>query len=200
MGSGKVAKLIKGRDNVTRTYWVNPDFAVNSGSSQNLKTVPALSASHDNPYAGLDEIVEVEDVNGEMVGITPGDIRGVGVKYVYRNGQCMAMAAAISRNTGWPVVTREIELNLGGEKQRLLQHAYTLSPDGYLVDVDGALDWEGDRVKNWRGEDIVNVIEADQVDDLMDSYSHRLSEQNVDLAETFLDSVMEQYEEDRSLT
>lgn len=196
MGSGKVAKPIIGSDGVTRTYWVNPDSAPNQ-SSRSLKTAPALAASSTNPYAGSDQVVDVEDVNGELVSVIPGELGG-SVKYLYRNGQCMSMAAAISRNTGWPVVTRELELNLSGGKQRILHHAYVLSPDGYLVDIDGALEWEGDRVKSWREEDIVTVTEADQVDDLMDSYSHRLSDQNVDLAETYLDIVMDQYEEDRA--
>ena len=193
MGSGKVAKPITGRDGVTRTYWVNPEPA--SKSSVALKATPAPALSSTNPYSGSTEYVHLEDTSGELVTVVPGELSG-SVRHIYRNGQCMAMAVALSRETGWPIVTREFELELGGEKKRLLHHAYVLSPDGHLVDIDGYLDWEGDRVKSWRGEDIVTVTEADHADTLLDSYAHRLSEQDTDLAETYLDHVLTQYEED----
>ena len=166
----------------------------NVKASHQITATPALASTPANSYEGA-EFAEVQDADGNVITLIPGEITG-STRYVYRNGQCVALAAAISRRTGWPVVTREYEIKLGGETQRILGHAYALSPDGHIVDIDGALNWEGDRVKAWREEDVVTITESDRVDDLLDSFSHRLSEQNVDLAETFLDIVFEQYEAD----
>lgn len=72
--------------------------------------------------------VEVGESN-EPRPVTPGRY-DTASSYVYKNGQCLTLAAAMHERTGWPIAVIS-------DGHRLVR-AYVRDPDGMLVDIDGA--------------------------------------------------------------
>jgi len=59
----------------------------------------------------------------------------------YTNGECGALAEAISRRTGWPISLLEI-----GDEPRAAEHAVVRAPDGRYLDIQGL----------WTARDLLN--------------------------------------------
>lgn len=80
----------------------------------------------------------VLDSGGGPVDVTPGVLND-DADWVYTNGQCLALAVAMSEKTGWPVVLTRDDLGdtIGDEPFYTLRHAYVQAPDGTLLDIRG---------------------------------------------------------------
>ena len=93
------------------------------------------------------DIVELEDSWGDPVEVTPGVINDE-TRWIYLNGQCLALAVAIATENDWPVVVHTSEYDPeginddGDPEQPTIKHAYALGPDGTLYDIDGENDRE----------------------------------------------------------
>lgn len=135
----------------------------------------------------------VMDSSGKYIDVVPGR-RDDAARHVYLNGQCLALAAAVSRRTGWPVMTRTLELG-DSDEPPLLIHAYVQGPDGVLIDYTGGRDQEAEE-ENWEDEDILELTPASLADGLLRRYEGHLGPQNTGLAETFVDGVLDVYERD----
>lgn len=133
------------------------------------------------------------DAGGHLVELTPGVIDDE-ADWAYMHGQCLALAVAVSRRTGWPVVTTTIEETEpdaeqpdGYFHQRLLRHAAVRTPEGDLLDIRGPGDpdvietYEGERQDTWP---------AERLDELLAEHQGFLEEQNLEAAETFVDPVL----------
>jgi hypothetical protein len=153
-----------------------------------------IATSHTEPGLALggSEPVPVMDSSGEWVDVTPGQ-RDDAARHVYLNGQCLAMAVALSKRTGWPVLTRTVELDEG--EPPLLIHAYVQGPGGVLVDYTGGRDQEAE-AESWEDEDDFEETPFDLADGLLSNYEGHLGPQNTELAESFVDGVLAAYEED----
>lgn len=80
-------------------------------------------------------IVEVLDRDEQGVEVVPGVIDDAAM-YLYRNGQCVALARALHETTQWPIVLHLQPLEGG----TLLHHALVRTPEGELLDIGGVLD------------------------------------------------------------
>lgn len=81
----------------------------------------------------------VLDSGGGPVEVSPG-VTDEDADWVYTNGQCLALAAAMSEKTGWPIVVTEDDLGdtgPDGEPFYNIRHAYVQAPDGTLLDIRG---------------------------------------------------------------
>jgi hypothetical protein len=141
---------------------------------------------------GIAGPVPVMDSSGEWVDVTPGQ-RDDAARHAYLNGQCLALAVALSKRTGWPVLTRTVELD--EDEPPLLIHAYVQGPDGVLLDYTGGRDQEAE-AENWEDEDSIELTPAALADGLLRNYEGHLGPQNTGLAESFVDGVLAVYEED----
>lgn len=153
-----------------------------------------IATSHTEPGLALGGAgpVPVMDSSGEWVNVTPGQ-RDDAARHAYLNGQCLALAVALSKRTGWPVLTRTVELD--EDEPPLLIHAYVQGPGGVLLDYTGGRDQEAE-AESWEDEDDFEETPADLADGLLRNYEGHLGPQNSALAESFVDGVLAVHEED----
>ena len=81
----------------------------------------------------------VLDSGGGPCDVRPGVLDDE-ADWVYTNGQCLALAVAMSEKTGWPVVLTRDDLDdtdANGEPFYGLRHAFVQAPDGTLLDIRG---------------------------------------------------------------
>lgn len=140
--------------------------------------------------------VEVYDSSGSPCEVTPGVIDDE-ADWVYLNGQCLALAVAMSERTGWPVHLRT--LTDGDEADPTgvyanLRHAYVQAPDGALIDIRGVNDAD---IVDEECRDLdcdlylpPRVIPAAEARTLLDEFEGYLFDQDVPTAETFVDAVL----------
>lgn len=152
---------------------------------------PPTESDQAHPGRGL----LVTDVMGDEYELTPGVIDD-DADYVFRNGQCLALAVAVSRRTGWPIVMTCFDiperLQISPEHHPDLVHATVRTPEGALLDIRGSNDPD---VREMDGRHDVEWP-ADQVDALMAAYDVDMESQLVDIADTFVDSVLELREQE----
>ncbi|HEY8717224.1 hypothetical protein, partial [Pengzhenrongella sp.] len=85
---------------------------------------------------------DVEDAWGRAVELTPRRL-DENARWVYRNGQCLALAVAIATRQGWPVVAHTMASSWDDHDEPVtheLRHAYAQAPDGTLIDIYGECD------------------------------------------------------------
>lgn len=145
------------------------------------------------PGCSLPAPVAVMDSSGEYLDVVPGQ-RSDAALHVYMNGQCLALAVAVSQRTGWPVLTRTIEAE-GPDEPPFLIHAYVQGPDGVLLDYTGGRDQEAE-ADSWDEDDDFELTPAHLAEGLLRNYEGFLGPQDSALAESFVDGVMEVYEAD----
>jgi hypothetical protein len=137
----------------------------------------------------------VLDSGGGPCDVTPGVIDDE-ADWVYTNGQCLALAVAMSEQTGWPIVVTRDDLGdtIDGEPYFTLRHALVQAPDGTLLDIrgeQGSIDdvLDGDEPM---GEGATPLVFEDPYAAL-EEYEGFLSEQSVAAAEPFAAKVLAQY-------
>lgn len=153
------------------------------------------TAPHNEPDLALGSglPVSVMDSSGDWIDVVPGQ-RNDAARHAYLNGQCLALAVAISERTGWPVLTRTAELGDPHEPP-LLIHAYVQGPGGVLLDYTGGRDQEAE-ADSWEDEDGFEETPADLADGLLRNYEGHLGPQDRKVAESFVDGVLALYEAD----
>lgn len=152
----------------------------------------------------LAETFTVEDNWGDNTDFQ-GGVRTPDVEWVFRNGQCLALAAELAETLGsnrlivqlheedgedlvWDEETDSPVLDEDGyeiaETITSIHHAYALSADGQTAyDIDGPIT----RERVLEGE---RGVEELSVDDAKLRYSGFMSEQNYEFARTFVSSVL----------
>lgn len=153
----------------------------------------AVPRSEPELSLGSDQPVSVMDSSGDWIDVVPGQ-RNDEARHAYLNGQCLALAVALSERTGWPVLTRTAELD-DPDEPPLLIHAYVQGPDGVLLDYTGGRDQEAE-AENWEDEDGLELTTSAMASGLLRNYEGHLGPQNSALAESFVDGVLAAYESD----
>lgn len=155
------------------------------------------ASQHREPDLALDtRPTRVMDAYGKWIEITPGQ-RDEAARYAYLNGQCLALAVALSRRTGWSVLTRTVDV--GPDEPPVLIHAYVQGPDGVILDYTGGRDEEAE-AENWEDEDDLELTPANLVDGLLRNYEGHLGPQDSTVAESFVDGVLAIYQEEWGVT
>lgn len=189
------------------TDWGDPDWnAVNSAELATWTATAVTSlyadaapgthhtlAPHEQSRTGP---VEVYDSSGDLCALTPGVIDDE-ADWVYRNGQCLALAVAISERTGWPVHLRTMidgdPADPAGTYPNL-RHAYVQAPDGTLVDVRGEHDADivEEECRDLDGDLYLpaRVVPAAQARALLGEFEGFLFDQDLDAARMFVDPVL----------
>lgn len=149
------------------------------------------------------EFVTVKDSSGDPIDLAPGVINDE-AQWAYTHGQCLALAAAISRRTGWPVrtvsiVEREPDADEPGgyRENHLLRHATVLTPDGDLLDITGPQDPEAVECDD---DEVIVLTPTADLDRLLAEHEGFLEEQNLAAAETFVQPVLDTIEADLAAT
>lgn len=97
-------------------------------------------AEHYQAYRtrAVPEPVTLLDADGQPHTVTPGDLDTA--RHVLTAGQCHNLAAALHQETGWPIVAffRDFDTD-DDETEDNVKHYGVLTPDGYLLDGDGAI-------------------------------------------------------------
>ncbi|MEJ7648185.1 MAG: hypothetical protein WKF57_03895 [Nakamurella sp.] len=145
-------------------------FAAGSHAESDVQLTPLPSErpSSERPPTEPARVL-VTDVMGDEYLLTPGVIDD-DADYVFRNGQCLALAVAVSRRTGWPIVLTCFDtperFELGPDHPPDLVHATVRTPEGQLLDIRGPND------PDVREMDDRHDVEwpADRVDALMAAY------------------------------
>ena len=144
--------------------------------------------------AHVPEYVEVFDASGDVCQLTPGVIDEE-ARWVYTNGQCLALAVALARRTGWPLATTTIEeLDPDGAEpdgyrhHALLRHASVLTPAGDLLDING--DNDAEAIEHYPEDTFVLHSSPDEVDQLLAEQEGHLMYQDLAVAEMFVDVVL----------
>lgn len=142
--------------------------------------------------------VEVFDALGCRRAVTPGVIDDE-ADWVYKNGQCLALAVAASERTGWPVYLRTFTDGEAADPAGTytnLRHAYVQAPDGSLVDIGG--DHDTDVVEE-EAHDLdgdlccpARVVPAAQARALLAEFEGSLFDQDLDTARSFVDPMLDQ--------
>lgn len=140
--------------------------------------------------------VEVYDSSGDPVEVTPG-VLDDNADWVYRNGQCLALAVALSEHTGWPVHLRTFtdgdDADPAGTYLNL-RHAYVQAPDGSLVDVRGEHDADivEEEARDLDGDLCVpaRIVPATQARALLAEFAGFLEHQDTATAATFVEPVL----------
>lgn len=147
------------------------------------------------PSAPVPKYVSVMDATGAMVELQAGVIDAE-ARWVYMNGQCLALAIAISEETGWPIHLSTIQDCAGPLDDQgrasivsVLRHASVATPDGDLLDISGPNDPDVIEVYEGDGAETVPAAEADQV---LAEFAPYLTEQDVPAAKTFVQAVLDQ--------
>lgn len=129
-------------------------------------------------------VVEVEDTWGDKVEVTPGQLNDA-TRWIYRNGQCLALAVAIAEEKDWPVVIHMSEYDPealdedGDPESATVKHAYAQGPDGTLYDIDGMFHPEAIELS---GNEILKVFTPGSAAFYFES---DMSEQDYDTAASF---------------
>jgi hypothetical protein len=137
----------------------------------------------------------VLDSGGSPCDVTPGVIDDEADR-VYTNGQCLALAVAMSEQTGWPVVVTRDDLGdeIDGEPYFTLRHALVQAPDGTLLDIRGE---QGTIEDVLDGDEPMGDGATPQVFTVphgaLEEYEGFLSEQSVVAAEPFAAKVLATY-------
>lgn len=100
----------------------------------------ARLAPHQQRNFVEDGTVSVRDSSGDPVEVRPG-IVDENADWVYRNGQCLALAVTAAEECGGEVYCQRVDLDDTDEHDQPfynLRHAYVLTPDGELLDIQGA--------------------------------------------------------------
>ena len=137
------------------------------------------------------EQVVVKDRRGDKVRLTPGVLDSE-AKYVFSSGQCLALAVAVSEQTGWPVHLRMGRGPIGRSRKDVdyVIHATVLTPDGKHLDAHGVHE-PGSWVES--GHEIeAQVVEADDATALLESHGAGLQHQDADAASYFVDAVLDE--------
>lgn len=144
-----------------------------------------------SPSARAGESVTVRDRYKEPVTLTAGDLDSE-ARYVYSSGQCLALAVAVAERTGWPVYLRMGHGYVGRRRQKCdyLIHAMVQDPAGRLIDVNGAVE-EGGWVPSG-DETAPQVVSAAQARTLLRTHTVGMPAQDVEVAASFVDPVLEQ--------
>lgn len=142
----------------------------------------------------LAPVVTLPDNENQPVRIRPG-VLDADAEWLFRRGQCLALAVAISKRTGWSLHLRTFSDDDGVP---WLRHAYVQAPDGALVDVNGINDADivDEECRDLDGDlaDAPRVIASEDADLLLEDYQGQLVPQNVRVAATFIDAVLDRYE------
>lgn len=152
-------------------------------------------ASSHSPTA---EPVEVYDSSGDPVEVIPGVIDD-NADWVYRNGQCLALAVAAAEETGWPVHLRTFTDGDPADPTGTylnLRHAYLEAPDGTLIDIRGdhdpviveeeTRDFDGDLYAPPR------TVPATEARALLEEFEGFLNDQDTQTAKSFVYPMLEQ--------
>ena len=134
---------------------------------------------------------EVADNFGETTVVTRGHIDDA-AKYVYRNGQCLALAAAVSKATGWPIVLRISD----EDGTPFLHHAWVEDPNGDLIDIYGLNDREAVDDQYDGSYERTRMVTIDELPDLFVELADTIPAQDHDTAASFVDPVMSAWAED----
>lgn len=120
--------------------------------------------------------------------VTPG-VLDEDASWAYKHGQCLALAVALSRRTGWPIrvaTYTEDEPDSwapgGVVTHRLLRHAWVVTPGGDLLDIDGP--GGPDVIEDFDAD--VAVVDAGLCDELLAEHEGYLEHQDLDVAESFV--------------
>lgn len=147
----------------------------------------------------VEQPVEVLDSSGNPVEVTPG-VLDDNADWVYHNGQCLALAVAISERTGWPVHLRTFvdgPADPAGTYTSL-RHAYVQAPDGSLIDVRGQHDADivDEECRDLDGDlyQPARIVSAERAAALLSEFDGFLERQDVDVARSFVDPVLAQVE------
>ncbi|MEJ7648184.1 MAG: hypothetical protein WKF57_03890 [Nakamurella sp.] len=133
----------------------------------------------------------VLDSGGYEVWLNPGVVDEE-AEWAFMHGQCLALAVAGSRQTGWSVAVlteREEEdpdaLAPGGfTYSDILVHAYLVTPDERLLDITG------EAVPDLEARQQLTIHAADQVDVLLEQHRGYLERQDEAVAATFVPAVL----------
>lgn len=169
------------------------DSARKCGVSQAQTKGSAISSAPRLSQSPSDEPVAVMDSSGEYVHIVPGE-RDYVAYHAYLNGQCLALALAVSHRTGWPIALRTFDEEPEDHAPFLI-HAYVQSPDGILIDYTGGNEKEA-LEEDWDEAESFTIIPASESGSLLEQYDPVLADQDVDLAESFVDGVLGIYRDD----
>lgn len=119
-------------------------------NQQTTTNIPEPEPPHTEP-AEPQEIgtAYVEDNWGDCREVTPGQMTDE-VRWIYRNGQCLALAVTLAERTQWPIVAHtctydneDYDPDVDPEEYATyesLVHAYVQHPNGTLVDIWGEND------------------------------------------------------------
>lgn len=139
--------------------------------------------------------VEVKDAHGDSVELTPGTIDDA-AEYVYRNGQCLALAIALAERTGWPVHVRHFEDGDDADPCGLysnLRHASVETPTGTLLDIYGESDADillADDESYGGALPPFTVPAGEARERLLLRFGGYLEIQDIETATTFVDAVL----------
>lgn len=84
-------------------------------------------------------VLYIEDAGGDPVEVTPG-IVDENADWVFKRGQCLALAVVAAEECGGKVYCQRVDFDDVDEAGRpfySLKHAYVLTPDGVLIDIQG---------------------------------------------------------------
>lgn len=174
--------------------------ARNKGDEAKATTYDRLVASAAAEVADLSRpTAEVYDASGDPITLTLGVIDDE-ADWVYTNGQCLALAVAMSEQTGWPVVLRAFTDGDGYEddepvRYTNLRHAYVQQPDGSLLDIRGEHDpiIVDEECRDFDGDAYLppRIVDSHDSRVLLAEFEGYLSEQDLDTARHFVAPVLQ---------
>jgi hypothetical protein len=135
----------------------------------------------------------VTDALGNIIHLRPGFIDD-NARYAYQNGQCFALAAAVSRLTGWPIVMRVLQIK-NSTALPFVHHVWAQDPEGTLIDIAGGHDPEV-LATDWDEDDDFITVPVEDLDETLEHFQPVLPRQVITLARTFVPAVFDQYLDD----
>ena len=154
--------------------------------------------THSAPERGLSHpVCHLLDNYGDEFLLTPGIIDD-NARHVFTEGQALALAAVVSRATGWPLVIRTSGDGRGTSGPPALIHAWVEDPDGDLIDINGLNDREESDDKFDGSIDRQSTFTIDEFDNLFARYRGFIPAQEQETAAEFVDAVLNLWSRDRA--
>lgn len=186
-GTAREDGALEGWD-VASTVWLSSDNmqvggTISPGASRCNSCGQWQGEGHSCPASGFtsDPVVRTS-APGMSVSITPGVV-DESADFLYKNGQCVALATAIAQDRGWGVAVATYS------DEGLVKHAWAVDESGALWDVDGSHDRAAIEEALDEDEEI-EVYRPQEVALLAEELEGRIGQQDVPLARTFVPAVL----------
>lgn len=155
-------------------------------------------APHQQHTLSEQETVTVLDASGDPIDVVPGIIDDE-ADWVYKRGQCLALAVALAEKTGGKVYCQRVDfddVDADGNPFHNLGHAYVELPEGVLLDIQGEHGEPSDLTDEFGIELEDTAIEPLIFDNPRDALAHfdgYVVEQDTVAAEPFAATVLAHY-------